>query len=102
MLNPSPSATITSPNPNVATANAPHDDSLVIVHHCPAATNTSTCPNIVHETWFVYPDSSMTPADGSATGWTIYNQAFVEVGSLLITQKNGNTINAANSACRFT
>ena len=36
MLNPSPTATITSQNPNEAIANFPNDDSLVNVYHCPA------------------------------------------------------------------
>jgi len=68
--------------PNINMANAPYPNSPVIVHHCPANTNTSTCPNIVHETWFAYPDQSPT-APGLANGWPI-----TQVGALLVSSKN--------------
>ena len=60
MVNPSPDAPSSVPN-LLAIANAPKPTSKVIVRHCPASTNTTACPNITRETWFVYPDP--TPTD---------------------------------------
>jgi hypothetical protein len=104
MLNPSPSATITSPNPNVAIANAPYDDSLVVVHHCPAGANagvSTACLNLAHETWFVYPDSTPTTADGSQTGWTFYNRPFTQVGTLLTSSQKSGEVNAGEFSMPF-
>jgi hypothetical protein len=94
MLNPGQDATI-SDGPNVAAANYPYPTSLVVVHHCPANTNTSTCPNIVAETWMVYPDSTPT-ADGTAsTGLPV-----TQVATLLMTVKRSR-VNAGQFSIPF-
>jgi hypothetical protein len=43
-------------------ANTPYTASLVYAHHCPAnsAATTGPCVGIVHETWFVYADTTGT------------------------------------------
>jgi hypothetical protein len=67
MTNPSHDTSV--PNTNVAVANSPYPNARVIAHHCPANTNTATCPNIVTETWFVYPEQvSTTPGDPAPVG----------------------------------
>jgi hypothetical protein len=40
----------------------------VIVHHCPANSSAGNCPNIVKETWFVYPDTNVSEPGLSQTG----------------------------------
>jgi hypothetical protein len=67
--------------PNTSVANIPYPDSLVIVHHCPAGVNSNACPNVSHETWFVYPDTNQTASGTSQTDWPI-----TQVGTLLNTQ----------------
>jgi hypothetical protein len=53
-----------------------------VVHHCPANTNTSTCPNIVQETLFAYPDPNPTASGVGQSGLPI-----TQVGTLLVTNK---------------
>jgi hypothetical protein len=79
-LNPNPQAP--SIAPNLSVADSPYMDSLVNVRHCPSNTNTPTCPNIVHETWFVWPDSNPTAA-GTANGLPI-----TQVANLLDQKKS--------------
>jgi len=88
MTNPAPEAPSSVPN-LLAIANVPYNDSLVIVHHCPAGTNTATCPNITHETWFVYPDPNPTASGTGQTGLPI-----TQVGTLLTVSHNGSEVNA--------
>jgi hypothetical protein len=94
MLNPSPDATLTG-GPNLAKANVPYPNSPVIAHHCPANTNTATCPNIVAETWFVYPDPNPTAAGTSPTGLPI-----ATVGVLFASSK-GSNVNAGEFSMPF-
>lgn len=51
----------------VAAANTPYASSIVNVHHCPAnSTATSgVCAGIVHETWFVSPETSSHGVSGT-------------------------------------
>jgi hypothetical protein len=94
MVNPSPDAPSSLPN-RVAIANTPYPDSLVIVHHCPANVNTSTCPNITHETWFAYPDPNPTASGVGQNGLPI-----TQVGSLLISS-HGTEVNAGEFSMPF-
>jgi len=94
MVNPSPEAPSSLPN-LVAISNTPYPDSLVIVHHCPANTNTSTCPNITHETWFVYPDPNPTASGVGQSGLPI-----TQVGALLISS-HGSEVNAGEFSMPF-
>jgi len=75
---PSPEA----PQAGAGPVNTPYPNSLIVVHHCPANTNTSTCPNIVHETWFAYPDPNPTASGVGQTGLPI-----TQVGTLLVGNK---------------
>ena len=94
MANPSPDAPSSIPNV-LALSNTPYPDSLVIVHHCPANTNTAACPNIVHETWFAYPDPNPTASGVSQTGRPI-----TQVGNLLVTVR-GSKVNAGEFSMPF-
>lgn len=94
MVNPSPAAPSSAPN-LLPIANTPYPDSLVEVHHCPANTNTSTCPNITNETWTVYPDPTATASGTSNTGLPI-----TQVGTLLQTVK-GSSVNAGQFSMPF-
>ncbi len=94
MANPSPDAPSSIPNV-LRLANNPYPDSLVTVHHCPGNTNTATCPNITHETWFVYPDPNPTASGASQTGLPI-----TQVGNLLITV-HGSIVDAGEFSMPF-
>jgi hypothetical protein len=76
MLNPSHDTSVSGTDD--AIANSPYPNALVIVHHCPAETNTTTCPNISTETWFVYPEEVSTvdgdPAPVGVLFTTVKNQ----------------------------
>jgi len=91
MLNPAPDPPLSGAN--FAKANAPYPNAPVIAHHCPAYTNSATCPNIVAETWFVYPDPD--PTALSPTG-----QPVAQVGVLFTTLK-GSRVNAGEFAMPF-
>lgn len=95
MTNPSPDAPSSVPN-LLAIANVPYPNSLVIVHHCPANVNTLTCPNIAHETWFVYPDPNPTASGTSSRGLPI-----TQVGTLVTTSHNGTQTNAGQFSMPF-
>jgi hypothetical protein len=95
MTNPSPDAPSSVPN-LLAIANVPYNDSLVIVHHCAANTNTASCPNVVHETWFVYPDRNPTASGTGQTGLPI-----TQVGTLVTTSHNGTQVNAGEFSLPF-
>jgi hypothetical protein len=74
------------------------------VHHCPAGANagvSTACLNLAHETWFVYPDSTPTTADGNQNGWTFYNRAFTQVGTLLASGPKNSTVNAGEFSMPF-
>jgi hypothetical protein len=94
MVNPSPDAPSSVPN-LVAIGNTPYPDSLVVVHHCPANTNTSTCPNITHETWFVYPDPNPTASGTGQTGLPI-----TQVGALIVSS-HGTNVNGGEFSFPF-
>ena len=94
MTNPSPDAPSSVPN-LLLIANLPYNDSLVVAHHCPANTNTSTCPNITHETWFVYPDPNPTASGVGQNGGPI-----TQVGTLLVTTHSGE-VNAGEFSMPF-
>jgi hypothetical protein len=67
MTNPSHDAPPGNENPTAS--NVPYPNARVIAHHCPANTNTASCPNVVAETWFVYPEPvSTTPGDPAPVG----------------------------------
>ena len=94
MVNPSPDAP--SSAPNLPIANVPYTNSLVVVHYCPGNTNTSTCPNIVHETWFVHPDPNPTGSGTSSqTGLPL-----TQVGFLVINSNRSN-VNAGEFSMPF-
>ena len=95
MTNPSPDAPSSVPN-LLAIANTPYTNSLVVVHHCLGNTNTSTCPNIARETWFVYPDPNPTTSGTSQTGLPI-----TQVGTLLTTVRGGTEVNAGEFSMPF-
>lgn len=82
MAGPSPQAPQAGAGGDV---NSPYTGSLIVVHHCPAGANTSTCPNIVHETWFAYPDPNPTASGAGQTGLPI-----AQVGTLLVSNKGGS------------
>lgn len=82
MLNPNQQAPTNEGNP--AVSNSPYPNSLVFAHHCPANSNTTTCPNIIHETWFAYPDPSPTTSGTSQTGLPI-----TQVGALVNSGNQG-------------
>jgi hypothetical protein len=94
MLNPSPDAPSTGVG-DLASENSPYTDSLVIVHHCPANTNTATCPDITFETWTAYPDPNPTATGTGQTGTPI-----TQVGTLLVTSK-GTMANAGEFSMPF-
>jgi hypothetical protein len=94
MSNPSPDA-VSSASAVAGIANSPYPDSLVIVHHCPANANTTTCPNITNETWFAYPDPNPTSNGTSQTGLPI-----TQVGTLLLSY-HGGEVNAGEFSAPF-
>ena len=89
------------PNPQAPQAgaggntNTPYPASLIVVHHCPADTNTSTCPNILHETWFAYPDPNPTAGGVGQTGLPI-----TQVGALLVSS-HGQVVNGGQFQMPF-
>jgi hypothetical protein len=87
MTNPSHDTPVANQNP--ASANIPYPNARVIAHHCPANTNTASCPNIVTETWFVYPEEVSTTAGAPAP-----------VGVLFTTVK-GNAVNSGEFRMPF-
>jgi hypothetical protein len=95
MLNPSAEAPAAGAGSEVSLSNSPYPDSLIIVHHCPANTNTSTCPNITSETWFAYPDPNPTASGTGQTGLPIS-----QVGALLVSSK-GTLVNAGEFSVPF-
>lgn len=54
----------------VTANNTPYLNSSVIAHHCPANSTATVppCVGVIHETWFVYPDSNVTESGMSQTG----------------------------------
>jgi len=91
MAAPSPQTTLAGAGP----VNSPYPDSLIVVHHCPANTNTSSCPNILHETWFAYPDPNPTAPGVGQSGGPI-----TQVGALLLTVK-GSQVNGGEFSMPF-
>jgi hypothetical protein len=91
MAGPQPQA----PQAGAGGTNSPYPNSLIVVRHCPAGANTATCPNITHETWFVYPDPNPTASGVGQTGLPI-----AQVGALLVTSK-GALINAGEFSMPF-
>jgi hypothetical protein len=71
--------------PNEAHANYPDTNAQVVVHHCPANSNTPNCPNVTAETWFVY------PALGTSG----------EVGALFTTVKGQPGVNSGEFSMPF-
>jgi hypothetical protein len=87
MMNPSHDIPVGNENP--ASANVPYANARVIAHHCPANTNTASCPNIVAETWFVYPEQvSTTPGDPAPVG-------------VLLTTVKGSLVNSGEFTMPF-
>ena len=95
MWNPTTQA-VSTDGSSVAAANSPSSDSLVYVHHCPANSTATAgqCPGIVHETWFVYADSTETGIS-SQTGLPLK-----QVGGLENTQPI-NPVNAGQFSIPF-
>ncbi|HKD06091.1 MAG TPA: hypothetical protein VKB79_09335 [Bryobacteraceae bacterium] len=92
MRGPAPQA----PQGGAGGGNSPYPESLIVVHHCPAGANTSTCPNPVQETWFAYPDPNPTASGASqTTGLPI-----TQVGTLFVSSK-GQTVNAGEFSMPF-
>src|SRR5262249_41658565 len=92
MVGPSPLAPQGAPG---GPTNSPFANSLIQVRHCPANTNTATCPNITHETWFVYPDPNPTASGTGQTGLQI-----TQVGALLTMVRN-TMLNAGEFSMPF-
>jgi len=92
MVTPSPDPPLSGAG---AAANTPYPTSPVLAHHCPANTNTATCPNVTAETWFVYPDTNPTASGTSTTGLPIS-----QVGTLFVTSK-GKRVNAGQFSMPF-
>jgi hypothetical protein len=93
MANPSPDPPLTGGGG--AFVNTPYPNSLIVVHHCPANSNTATCPNITHETWFAYPSPNPTASGVGQTGLPI-----TQVGTLLTTA-HGSQVNAGQFSMPF-
>jgi len=81
----------------VSTNNTPYLNSAVIAHHCPANSTaiTAPCAGVIHETWFVYPDTAV-ESGTSQTGLPLS-----QVGALVNTQKPSNPVNAGEFSMPF-
>jgi hypothetical protein len=91
MAAPNPQTGLTGGGPT----NSPYPNSPIVVHHCPANTNTTTCPNITNETWFAYPDPNPTASGVGQTGLPI-----TQVGTILASSKN-TEVNAGQFSMPF-
>lgn len=82
----------------VSTNNTPYLNSSVIAYHCPANSTATTgpCAGVIHETWFVYPDTNVTEGGTSQTG-----QPKTQVGALVNTQKPTSPVNAGEFSMPF-